>query len=122
MSPSKIAIVFENLIHIYIPNALPSYLLEVDSLATLDFAKLHLSAVKAQNCMDTYVSARAAAAAAFEADLEAVFRATRTLYELDGLNLIRYRQMLHGMHLADFAGNNLLYQVAFAPDLTDLML
>lgn len=117
IEPDKIAIVFEDLIHTYIPSTLPSYLLEVDALATLEFAKLHPSAVKAQTCMDTYMSARAAIAAAFEAALAAVFQAALPLHELDGLSFVRYRQMLHGMHLADFTGNNLMYQVAFTPDL-----
>lgn len=116
--PGKIATTFEDLIHIYIPGALQSYLLEVDALATLEYSKLHLSALRGAGCSaDAYVSARAAVVAAFETALAAVFQAALPLHKLHGLKFVQYRQTLHGMHLADFIENDVPYQVVFTPDL-----
>jgi hypothetical protein len=118
LHPGRLAKIFEDLIHVYIPQSLPSFLLEIDALANLEYAKSHHSALtRMEYSPDTYTAARAAVASTFEAALAAVFKAALPLHGLENLSLVRYRQMLHGVHLADFADDNTTYQVAFTANL-----
>lgn len=118
IEPQKVASTFEDLIHIYIPDALPNYLLEVEALATLEYSRAHLWALRVTSCsVDDFLSARAAVASSFNAALTAVFQASIPLHNISGFTLVRYRRMLDGMYLADFSRNDVTYQGAFSPDL-----
>lgn len=118
IEPQELAGTFEDLIHIYIPEALPNYLLEVGALATLGYSRAHLAALRAPGCsIDDFFSARAAVTSSFNAALTAVFQASLPLHNITDSALVRYRQMLHGMHLADFSRDDVTYQAAFSHDL-----
>jgi hypothetical protein len=117
-SPSEIAKVFEHLLTVAVPSDLSHYLLEMQALATYFFAREHVEVLKRPEfSRDKYEQGRSALAAAFQAALAAVFQAALPLHGLATARFVRYRQILHGMHLVNFADDNESYEAAFTPHL-----
>lgn len=118
LDPGRLAATFENLIHIYIPEVLPTYLFETDALATLEYSRAHLAALEAPNCrVDELLLGRVAVASSFRRALTVVFEAAKPLHGLTDCVLVKYRRARHGMHVAELFQSNVVYQAAFSPDL-----
>lgn len=114
----KSADVFKNMLNVSMPDDLPNYLLEVHALAKYYTAKQHVKAlVGAQFTRLHYEQGREAMAAAFQGALSAVFEAALPLHGLATARFARYRQVLHGSHLATFSDAGQSYDAAFTPDL-----
>jgi hypothetical protein len=116
--PYEIAKVFEDLLCLFNPGALVNSLQEIEALCTYDLAKRHVAAqARTGYAPDAYNAARAAMAKAFEDALSSVFEAAKPVHGLNDATFVRYRQILHGSHLATFADDQQTYDVAFSPDL-----
>jgi len=118
VDPRTLAATFEDLIHLYIPRALPDYLLEVDALATLEYSKAHLAALGASHSnVDDFLLAREALASSFERAFKAVFRAAQPMHGLTDCLFVKSQPFAYGTSLAYFAKDNLIYLATFSPDL-----
>lgn len=116
--PSEIADAFEKLLHLFNPISLNSFYLEIDALFTFDLAKQHVSAqARVGYVTEAYTAARDAMWQSFENALSAVFDAAKPVHGMNDAAFVRYRQMLHGSHLATFADDQRTYDVAFSPEL-----
>lgn len=116
--PHEIAKVFEHLLCLFNPSVLVNFLREIEALCTYDLAKRHVAAqARTGYATDAYNAARAAMAKAFEGALSSVFEAAKPAHGLNDATFVRYRQILHGSHLATFADDQQTYDVAFSPDL-----
>jgi len=112
--PALLATAFEHLLHAYCPRSVPDFLREIQALATYHYAKEHLAALLRGGCApDDYYRASAVLVGAFDEALAAVFKSSTTLHGLSSLSYVRYRQKLHGMHLATFTDDEHTYDVAF---------
>lgn len=117
-NPGQIAEAFEHLLTVAAPNDLSHYLLEMQALATYFYAKGHVDALRRPEfSREESEQGRSALAAAFQAALAAVFQAALPLHGLATVRFVRYRQILHGVHLANFADDNESYEAAFTPHL-----
>jgi hypothetical protein len=116
--PSEVANAFADLLHLFNPRSLSSFYLEIDALFTFELAMRHVSAQGRTGYVTTaYAAARAAMWQCFEKALSVVFKAAAPVHGLNGAEFIRYRQMLHGSHLATFADDENTYDAAFSPEL-----
>jgi hypothetical protein len=116
--PSLLAIAFEHLIHVYCPSSFPDFLREIQSLATYHYAKECRRSLLREGCTpDDYYRANIAVVSSFDNALLAVFESAIPLHGLNNLKYVRYRQRLHGMHLASFTDNQQTYDVAFTREL-----
>lgn len=116
--PGDIASTFADLLHVYSPSSTVNFYVEIDALFTFELARRHVSAHRrAGSVNDTYTAARAALWRSFENALSAVFKAAIPAHGLEEAAFVRYRQILHGSHLATFADEQKTYDVAFSPGL-----
>lgn len=117
-APEQLGIIFENLLHISCPESLPDFRREIQALATYHYALDHRRALLRKGCTsEDYYRANIAVVSAFDNALSAVFESSTTLHGLNHLKYIRYRQKLHGVHLATFANYEHAYDVAFTREL-----
>lgn len=115
---SDIASTFADLLHVYSPSSTESFYMEIDALFTYELARQHVSAYRRNGYVtDTYTAARAALWRSFENALSAIFKAAIPAHGLNEAEFVRYRQILHGSHLATFADEQKTYVVAFSQDL-----
>lgn len=115
--PSVVATEFEQLLRLYEPENFEGFLFEKQALSTYHGAKEQVKArARISSTREYFDSGRAAMASAFAAALSAVFTAAKPLHGLNA-GFVRYRQVLHGMHLATFADESETYDAAFTPDL-----
>jgi hypothetical protein len=116
--PNELANTFADLLHIFSPHSLGSLYLEIDALFTFELARPHVSAQGAAGYVTaTYTAARVAMAQPFQNALSTVFKAAAPVHGLNDAAFVRYRQILHGSHLATFADDQNTYDVAFSPEL-----
>lgn len=99
------------------PSAHPFFLSEIGTLYTYELAKKHLKAINNGDCSRSDRNcAREAVANAFLNALSAVFNAAEPLHKCKA-RLVRYLQILNGVHLVSFEGKATMYEVAFTSDL-----
>jgi len=92
--------------------------LEIDALFTFDLARQHVSVQGAAGYVTaTYTAARVTMAQSLQNALSTVFKAAAPVHGLNDAAFVRYRQMLHESHLATFADDQDIYDVAFSPEL-----
>jgi hypothetical protein len=96
-----------------VKRAIPTATL-IETTAQLAVAAFHNAKERARNTAGTVV--REELARAFEVALSMVFEEAQPQHGLDA-RYVRYRQMLHGVYIAEFSDGTEVYDAAFDPDL-----
>jgi hypothetical protein len=86
----------------------------IETTAQPAVAAFHAAKERARNTAKT--TAREELARAFELALSMVFEEAQPQHGLDA-RYVRYRQILHGVHIAEFSDGTEMYDAAFDPDL-----
>lgn len=115
VNPKKIAYAFERLLPLLEPNTLKDFLAESEALTTYELAKGHLKALLQNGCWpNEYYAARASVSQCFEKALLIIYKTATPVYNLPIADTLKYRQKLHGMHLAKVSSGTTTIEVAFS--------